>query len=223
MAAPVKKNIPLKRKLSDMYAVLLSVYGPQKCFLVHETPFQLLVATILSAQCTDKMVNRVTVPLFERYATPRDFAALETEQLEKLIRSCGYYHAKAKNIIAASRAIVERFHSEIPRTMEDLTTLPGVGRKTANVVLADAFGIPGLPVDTHVKRIMNLAGIVRTEDPEKIEAVLTANLDPAKWGEFSHLVILHGRTRCPSGRPDCANCEIRSLCARGAKLPAGKS
>ena len=223
MAPSVKKSAALKRKLSEMYDILLKTYGPQKCFLSHETPFQLLVATILSAQCTDKMVNRVTAPLFERYATPDDFAALDAGQLEKMIHSCGYYRAKAKNIIAASRAIVERFHSEIPGTMEELTTLPGVGRKTANVVLADAFGVPGLPVDTHVRRIMNLAGIVKTEDPEKIEAVLTAHLDPAKWGEFSHLVILHGRTRCPSGRPDCANCEIRTLCARGAKLPAGKS
>ena len=200
-----------------VYDILLETYGPQKCFLHHMTPFQLLVATILSAQCTDKMVNRVTEPLFRQYSTPDDFAAMETEQLERLIRPCGYYRAKAKNIIAASRAVVERFHSRIPDTMEELTSLPGVGRKTANVVLADSFGIPGLPVDTHVKRIMNLMGVVRTDNPEKIEAKLCAALEPEKWGEFSHLVIVHGRTRCPAGRPDCTGCEIRHLCAHGFK------
>lgn len=223
MAVSGKKTEALKRKLAEIYDILLKTYGPQKCFLIHETPFQLLVSTILSAQCTDKMVNRVTETLFRKYAGPEDFAALEPEYLEKLIHSCGYYRAKAKNIIAASRAIVEHFNSQIPDTMEELTSLPGVGRKTANVVLADAFGVPGLPVDTHVKRIMNLAGAVKSEDPEKIEAVLCAHLDPEKWGEFSHLVIMHGRNRCPSGRPDCARCEIRHLCAHGSKALGGRS
>ena len=139
MPASAKKSVALKRKLAAIYDRLLAVYGPQKCFLNHETPFQLLVATILSAQCTDKMVNRVTESLFRDYPEPADFAKMDPEQLEKLIHSCGYYRAKAKNIIAASRAIVERFHSKIPNTMEELTSLPGVGRKTANVVLADAF------------------------------------------------------------------------------------
>ena len=182
MAVSGKKTEALKRKLAEIYDILLKTYGPQKCFLIHEP-----------------------------------------EYLEKLIHSCGYYRAKAKNIIAASRAIVERFNSQIPDTMEELTSLPGVGRKTANVVLADAFGVPGLPVDTHVKRIMNLAGAVKSEDPEKIEAVLCAHLDPEKWGEFSHLVIMHGRNRCPSGRPDCARCEIRHLCAHGSKALGGRS
>ena len=223
MPASAVKSVALKRKLTEIYDRLLAAYGPQKCFLNHETPFQLLVATILSAQCTDKMVNRVTESLFRDYPEPADFAAMEVEKLEKLIHSCGYYRAKAKNIIAAARAIEERFHSKIPNTMEELTSLPGVGRKTANVVLADAFGVPGLPVDTHVKRIMNLTGAVRTEDPEKIEARLSANLAPEKWGEFSHLVIQHGRSRCPEGRPDCAHCEIRTLCARGSKHPEKKA
>ena len=212
-----KRNGKKAAVLDETYAVLLKTYGPQKCFLHHMTPFQLLVATILSAQCTDKMVNRVTEPLFKQYPEPGDFAAMEVEQLEKLIHSCGYYRAKAKNIIAASRAVEERFHSRLPDTMEDLLSLPGVGRKTANVVLADSFGVPGLPVDTHVKRIMNLMGVVKTDDPEKIEAELCAALEPEKWGAFSHLVIVHGRTRCPAGRPDCAGCEVRHLCAHGRK------
>ena len=191
-------------------------------------PGQLLFRATVKDPGTGRQVQSLTGALIdpEKLKTnipePADFAKMDPEQLEKLIHSCGYYRAKAKNIIAASRAIVERFHSKIPNTMEELTSLPGVGRKTANVVLADAFGVPGLPVDTHVKRIMNLAGIAGTEDPEKIEARLSANLDPEKWGEFSHLVIQHGRSRCPAGRPDCVHCEIRTLCARGLKRPGGK-
>lgn len=217
MPARKKKTDGIAETLEAVYERLLAAYGHQKCFLEHETPFQLLVATILSAQCTDKMVNRVTRPLFQHYSTPGDFAALEESTLEQLIHSCGYYRAKAKNIIAASQMLTEKFHSVLPSTMEELTSLPGVGRKTANVVLSDAFDVPGLPVDTHVKRISNLLGVVKSEDPEKIETLLCAHLDPAKWGEFSHLLILHGRTRCPSGRPDCANCELAHLCAHGKK------
>ena len=217
MAAPRKKKSPAAAaKLAEIDRRLLAQYGPQKCFLEHETPFQLLVATILSAQCTDRMVNRVTAELFKTHSRPEDFAPMEPAELEKLIHSCGYYRAKAKNIIGASRALVEKFHSEMPRTMEELTKLPGVGRKTANVVLADAFGVPGLPVDTHVTRIAGLLGVTASKDPVRIEADLCASLAPERWGEFSHLLIVHGRTVCPARRPKCADCVLADLCRHHA-------
>lgn len=219
------KTTLLRQTLSEIDRILLQQYGPQKCFLEHETPFQLLVATILSAQCTDKMVNKVTAELFQKYSEPAHFASLQAEELEKWIHSCGYYRAKAKNIILASKAIVEQFDSQLPDNMEDLTALPGVGRKTANVVLADSFGVPGLPVDTHVKRITNLLGLVKTEDPVKIETILCSALPPERWGEFSHLLIVHGRTLCPAGRPKCEQCPVSHLCRHAAgknKLKKGK-
>ena len=218
MPASVPRSTPArKKKLSEIYDRLLAAYGPQKCFLSHGSPFQLLIATILSAQCTDKMVNRVTEPLFEKYSTPEDFAVLSSEQLEPLIHACGYYRAKAKNILGASKSLVERFGSKVPHTMEELTSLPGVGRKTANVVLSDALDHPGLPVDTHVKRISNLLGIAHSPDPEKIEAELCANLAPERWGEFSHLLIILGRRQCPAGRPKCAGCPLEDLCEYARK------
>jgi len=218
MAASVQRSNPARgKKLSEIYNRLLAAYGPQKCFLHHETPFQLLVATILSAQCTDKMVNRVTELLFRKYATPEEFAVLKPEQLEPMIHSCGYYRAKAKSIIGASAVLVERFASKVPGTLEELTSLPGVGRKTANVVLSDAFDVPGLPVDTHVKRIANLLGVVHSDDPEKIETELCASLAPEHWGEFSHLLIIHGRTQCPAGRPKCSGCPLEDLCMYARK------
>ena len=212
-----KKNAALTGKLAEIDRRLLARYGPQKCFLEHETPFQLLVATILSAQCTDKMVNRVTSELFKTHSRPEDFAVMAPEELEKRIHSCGYYRAKAKNIILASRVLVEQFHSEMPRTLEELVRLPGVGRKTANVVLADSFGVPGLPVDTHVTRLSNLLGLTRSSDPVKIEAELCAGLPPERWGEFSHLLIVHGRTVCPANRPKCGECVLADLCRHAAK------
>ncbi len=218
MAASVPRSTPSrKKKLAEVYARLLAAYGPQKCFLSHESPFQLLIATILSAQCTDKMVNRVTEPLFEKYSTPEDFAALSPGQLVPLIHACGYYRAKAKSIIGTAKALVERFGSKVPETMEELTSLPGVGRKTANVVLSDALDRPGLPVDTHVKRISNLVGIAHSSDPAKIEAELCASLAPELWGEFSHLMIIHGRRQCPAGRPKCPGCPLEDLCEYARK------
>ena len=216
-ASGTKKKSALAAQLAEIDRRLLSAYGPQKCFLEHETPFQLLVATILSAQCTDKMVNKVTGELFKTHSRPEDFASMEPVELEKMIHSCGYYRAKAGNIIKASKVLVERFNSEMPRTMEELTSLPGVGRKTANVVLADSFGVPGLPVDTHVTRLANLLGITRSSDPVKIESELCSALDPGRWGEFSHLLIVHGRTVCPANRPKCDECVLADLCRHAAK------
>ena len=210
----------------QVYDKLLSVYGPQKCFLEHMTPFQLLVATILSAQCTDKRVNMVTRNLFKRWPDAESFASCRREELEQAIFTCGFYRAKAAHIQEAARALVEQFHGELPNTMEGLLRLPGVGRKTANVVLGDALGQPGFPVDTHVKRLSGLIGLSDSADPEVIESGICAAMPPETWAQFSHLLIVHGRTRCPANRPDCSACEIASLCRRartGKPEAAGKT
>lgn len=198
-----------------IHSALLKAYGPQSCNLSHSDPLQLLVATILSAQCTDKMVNRVTEGLFKRYSDAGSFAKAKPSGLEAAIRQCGYYKAKARHIIGACKRIVSEFGGKVPSDMEGLTSLPGVGRKTANVVLGDAFGVPGLAVDTHVKRLSRLIGLSSSDDPERIEADLCAALPPELWNEFSHLLISHGRRRCPARRPDCPDCEIKSLCKFG--------
>jgi len=227
----------------QVYDKLLSVYGPQKCFLEHMTPFQLLVATILSAQCTDKRVNMVTRELFRRWPDAESFASCGRDELEQAIFTCGFYRAKAAHIIEASKAIVEQFHGEIPDTMEGLLRLPGVGRKTANVVLGDAMGKPGFPVDTHVKRLSALIGLSKSAAPEVIESDICSVMPPDTWAQFSHLLIVHGRTRCPANRPDCPGCELAHLCRcaegkgkaakngrktsvpakKAGKTPAGKS
>ena len=204
----------------QVYDKLLSVYGPQKCFLEHMTPFQLLVATILSAQCTDKRVNMVTRDLFKRWPDAESFANCGREELEQAIFTCGFYRAKADHILKAAKAIVEQFHGELPDTMEGLLKLPGVGRKTANVVLGDALGKPGFPVDTHVRRLSALIGLSDSSDPEVIESDICAVMPPETWAQFSHLLIVHGRTRCPANRPDCPGCELAKLCRH---TKAGKS
>ncbi len=209
---PVMRKSDLKNTLLAVYERLLARYGKQECCLDHATPFQLLAATILSAQCTDKKVNSITPALFAKYPTPEALAAADRNELEEMIHPCGFYHAKAANLIGMARGIAERFGGSVPQKMEDLTTLPGVGRKTANVVLGDAFGVPGLPVDTHVIRLTNLIGLVKTEDAVEIERILCRALPPETWSQFSHQLIIHGRTRCPARRPDCGNCEIRDLC-----------
>jgi len=198
----------------QVYDKLLSVYGPQKCFLEHMTPFQLLVATILSAQCTDKRVNMVTRDLFKRWPDAKSFAECGREELEQAIFTCGFYRAKAGHIIEAAKAIVEQFHGELPCSMEGLLRLPGVGRKTANVVLGDALGQPGFPVDTHVKRLAGLIGLSDSADPVVIEDDVCSVMPPETWAQFSHLLIVHGRTRCPANRPDCPGCELAHLCRR---------
>ena len=206
----------------QVYDKLLSVYGPQKCFLEHMTPFQLLVATILSAQCTDKRVNMVTRDLFKRWPDAESFAKCGRDELEKAIFTCGFYRAKAAHISEAAQALVEKFNGEVPCTMEELLQLPGVGRKTANVVLGDALGQPGFPVDTHVRRLAGLIGLSDSADPEVVESDICAVMPPKTWAQFSHLLIVHGRTRCPANRPDCAGCEIAGLCRRAKTEKAAK-
>ena len=188
-------------------------YPDVDCALEHETPFHLLIATILSAQCTDERVNRVTPGLFRAYPTPGAFAAADPADVEDRIRSTGFFRNKAKSILGASRAVVERHGGELPTTMEELTKLPGVGRKTANVILGTAFQRnDGVVVDTHVKRISRRLGLTRQTDPVKIEQDLMKTLPREEWTIFSHRIIWHGRKVCKAIRPRCGECRLATLC-----------
>ena len=202
------KNRKKAEKLKKIYTCLEEKYGAIECPLTHKNAYELFVAVVLSAQCTDKKVNAVTPALFSRYPTVQALAEADQSDVEEIIRTLGLFRAKSANIIAASKKIVEEFNGEVPADMESLISLPGVGRKTANVILGNAFDIPGFPVDTHVIRLMNRMGIVKTKTPEKIEAVVNANLDKRYWTEFSHLLITHGRACCNARKPDCENCEL---------------
>ncbi len=193
-------------------AILEKSYPDSEIALTYESPFQLMVATILSAQCTDARVNTVTPALFAAYPTPQAFLEAPMEDIERAIFSTGYYRNKARSIKGASAALLERFGGEVPGTMEELLTLPGVGRKTANVVLGHCFSTPGMVVDTHVKRIANLLGLVDSDDPVKIESQLMEVLPQEKWVRFSHLLAEHGRAVCIARRPKCDICPVAELC-----------
>ena len=182
------------------------------CELDFETPFQLLVATVLSAQTTDERVNSVTPALFARYPTAADLAAAVPDELEEIIRSTGFFRSKARSLMGLGRELDERFGREVPQAMEDLVTLPGVGRKTANVIRSVAFGLPGLAVDTHVTRLTRLLGLTESDDPVKIESDVTRLLPPAAWGSFGLTLILHGRRVCVARRPRCADCVLNDFC-----------
>jgi endonuclease III len=182
------------------------------CALVHDSPYQLLTATILSAQTTDERVNSVTPALFARYPAPADLAAADPEDVEKLIFPTGFFRAKAKSIMGMAAALDERFGGEVPRRLEDLVTLPGVGRKTANVIRSVAFGEPGLPVDTHVGRLSRRLALTDQEDPVKAELALNALVPPADRGAFSLRMILHGRRVCLSRKPKCEVCVLNDFC-----------
>ena len=200
-------------RLKKILAALDRTYPEAHCELDHADPLQLLVATILSAQCTDKRVNLVTAELFKKYRTAKDFAAAPLSDIETAIKSTGFFRNKAKNIQACCHKLVERHDSEVPRTMAELTALDGVGRKTANVVLGNAFGINvGVVVDTHVTRLSRRLGLTRQTDAEKIEQDLMKLVSQKQWALFSHWLIWHGRRRCDARKPDCANCEIKKLC-----------
>ncbi len=202
---------------TELYDRLFQVYGDCRCPLVHVSPFQLLAAVMLSAQCRDDRVNQVTKELFAEAPDAPAMAALPVERIAELIKPCGLYAAKAKNLSAAAKMIVEKFGNTVPRTMEELVQLPGIGRKSANVILGNCFDIPGFPVDTHVNRLLNRLGAVKCTDPVKIEAVVDAAVPPERWTNFSHLLIFHGRAVCHARNPECARCVLRSLCAFGKK------
>ncbi len=194
-------------------SVLCKEYPSDRTALTFSDPFQLLIAVILSAQCTDARVNMVTPGLFARFASPSDFARAEVKELEMLIHSTGFYHNKAKNIIACSHALLERHQGIVPETMDELFALPGVGRKTANVVLGAAFGkIEGVVVDTHVIRLSNKLGLTKEQDAVKIEKDLMPLIKKELWFHFSHSLILHGRKICSARKPLCAECSIRTYC-----------
>jgi endonuclease III len=187
--------------------------------LTHRTPWELLVATILSAQCTDQRVNQVTPALFTRYRSPLEFAQADRTELEGLIKPTGFYKNKAKHLVGCGKAIAERFHGEVPATMEELTSVPGVGRKTANVILGTAFGKPAIVVDTHVKRVANRLSLTRSDDPEKIERDLQRLYPEKKWTDVSQRLLLHGRYVCLARTPKCGSCAISEVCHWKGKQP----
>lgn len=193
--------------------ILRKTFPEADCSLVYRKPLELLVATILSAQCTDARVNLVTPGLFARYKTAADYATAPTTELEKAIRSTGFYHNKAKSIQGACRRLVETYDGRVPETMEELLTLPGVGRKTANVVLGNGFGkTVGVVVDTHVTRLSHRMGFSTATTPEKIEQDLMRQFPKNSWVELSHLLILHGRKYCPARKPHCSECPLEKIC-----------
>jgi endonuclease-3 len=201
------------RRAAAVYAALAEEYPDARCELDHRDPYELLVATILSAQCTDKRVNLVTPALFARYPTPAHLRAADPTDLEDLIRSTGFFRAKTRNLLGAANVIADRFGGAVPAQMEDLVTLPGVGRKTANVVLGNAFGIAsGVVVDTHVARLTRRLGFTRAADPVKIERDLMPLFPSDQWTMLAHLLIWHGRRVCVARTPRCADCVVAKLC-----------
>jgi endonuclease-3 len=203
-------------RVRALLAELTRIWPLAECGLVYRSPFELLVATILSAQCTDVQVNRVTPALFAAYPDPRSLAAADPEQLEELIRPTGFFRNKARSLLACCRDLVENHGGAVPRTLEQLVKLPGVGRKTANVVLGEAFGVPGIVVDTHVKRLSRRLGLTTANDPERIERDLMEVIPPPLWTVLSHLLITHGRHICFARAPLCDACALRRLCPYGS-------
>lgn len=201
-----------KGRAKVIAARLADEYPEAICELDHRSPFELLAATVLSAQTTDARVNMVTPALFARYPDAASLAAANPAELEDIVRSTGFYQSKAKNLIAMAQGLVERFDGEVPTALDDLVTLAGVGRKTGNVVRSVAFGLPGLPVDTHVGRLSRKLALTTQEDPVKVEAELCGYLPPADWGAFSLRIILHGRRVCDAKKPRCADCTLEDLC-----------
>ena len=200
------------------YQRLAEAY-PAACELDHVGPFQLLIATILSAQTTDKMVNTVTPELFRRYPEPVDLAGADPAQIERLIKPTGFFRTKSRRIIDASRKLVERFEGRVPSSMDELLEVPGIGRKTANVILGVGFDVPGFPVDTHVIRLTNLLGLVKTRDPVKIEALVCAMVPQSEWTGLSLRLILHGRRICIARRPKCEECLLNDFCPSSTTRP----
>ena len=208
-----KKDYTSPARLEKIFAALDQLFPQAQCALTHENPFQLLVATILSAQCTDERVNKVTPELFRKHPTAQDFAALRPEVLQNEIRSTGFFRNKAKSIVGASQAIVREFGGRVPKTMEQMLTLPGVARKTANVVLGTGFGLPtGVVVDTHVFRIARRLKLSKQKTPEKVEQDLMKLVPQDRWITFGHQVIWFGRKICQARKPLCAQCPIEKLC-----------
>ena len=208
-----------RKRFREIAKTLQRTMQHPKVELDHRSPWELLVATILSAQCTDQRVNQVTPSLFQRYRTPPEMAAANLSELEQLIRSTGFFKNKAKNLVACGKAVTERFGGQVPRTMEELTALPGVGRKTANVILGNAFGQPSVIVDTHVKRVAKRLGLTRSDNPDLVEQDLQQIIPKSEWTAFSQRLLLHGRYVCLARRPHCHTCQIYRHCPWKEKGP----
>jgi len=205
----------LKEKARRATALLKKEYPDALCSLEEPDAFRLLVAVRLAAQCTDARVNLVTPALFARFPTPEDMALADVAEVEGIIRSCGFFHTKAADLVAMSRQLCERHGGRVPETMEELTALQGVGRKSANLIRGDVFGLPAVVADTHLIRISNLLGLASTKDPYKVELQLEQLLDPAESNDFCHRCVLHGRAVCVARRPQCGACVLREVCDYG--------
>ncbi|HHV51391.1 MAG TPA: endonuclease III [Clostridiales bacterium] len=207
-----KVEVKTSEKIDKIIEILKGMYPEAKCSLDYNNPFQLLVATRLSAQCTDARVNMVTPALFERYQAVEDFAQADLSELESYIRSCGLYKTKARDIKAMAQMVIEKYKGEIPDTVEELTKLPGVGRKTANLIVGDVFGKPAVVTDTHCIRISNRLGLCDTKDPLKVENRLRSILPPEESNDFCHRLVLFGRDVCSARSPRCDICPLAELC-----------
>lgn len=208
----MKKKKLTKNEIREVLVKLEELYEGAESELDYENPFQLLIATILAAQCTDKRVNQVTAKLFNHYETPYDFLNLTEEELGVWIKSCGFYNSKSRNILETCRILVDRYDGQVPQTREELMELPGVGRKTANVVISNVFDQPAIAVDTHVFRVSNRLGLASSDDVNKTEEDLMRNIPKGKWSEAHHWLIYHGRRVCKARKPQCEICTLNDIC-----------
>ncbi len=208
------KGIEMNKKLAtQIVKELIKMYPDAKCSLDFTTPFEMLVAVCLSAQCTDERVNKTTPSIFMKYKTPQDFADANIEELEVLVHPCGFYKNKSKNLKAAGRTIISEYNGEVPQSMEELIKIPGVGRKSANVIMLEAFNNPqGIAVDTHCKRIANRLGFSKESEPSKIEKDLCKYIPKEYWKDVNHILIWHGRNMCTSRNPKCEKCNLKEYC-----------
>ncbi|MBR5615162.1 MAG: endonuclease III [Clostridia bacterium] len=214
----MSENIGQKKERAlKIIEIFHQIYADADCTLEYMSPLQLLIATQLAAQCTDARVNMVTPALFKRYPTVHDFACAYPEELSAFIRSTGFYRNKTKNIIACCQKLISDFGGEVPKTMDELLTLPGVGRKTANLVLGDCFGVPGIVVDTHAGRLSRRMGFTKNTDPYKVELDLLKIIPPFEQSSFCHCLVYHGREYCDARKPRCAECPVKDLCPQKIK------
>jgi len=212
MARRKESLVAARERALTIFKILKKTYPDATCSLDYRSPLELMVATILAAQCTDERVNIVTKSLFAKYHTPKDYVKTPIGQLEKEIHTCGFFRQKAKSIVNSCKAILEKFDGDVPNTMEDLTTLPGVGRKTANVILGQCFNIPGVIVDTHCTRVSNRLGFTQQKDATKIETDLMKLWPKDTWTLYSHFMVFHGRAICQARKPKCEECPINQHC-----------
>jgi len=214
----MKKQEELRKRVKEIIRILSKAIPDSKIALKFSNPLELLIATILSAQCTDVKVNQVAADLFKKYRSAKDYAEANLAELEEEIRPTGFYRNKAKSIQRCCQELIEQFGGDVPKTLEELVTLPGVGRKTANVTLGNAFGVPGIAVDTHVHRVSRRIGLTKNDDPVKIEFDLMDLVPQKEWTQFSNLLIWHGRKTCVARKPLCGICPIRKWCDYGSKV-----